>query len=210
MRTTKFFKFSLVAFVLFTIVATIAIFKDMEVKTEASELDNLISNKIETIDVVDFNTHPTETQTVAVETSVPETHIYAWEDVSVLAKTAYGECRGMWSKTEISCVMWTILNRLDHGGYGWTVLQVATAPNQFYYKYHFPTVNDYGIDLVWLADNVLRRWENEKLNGVQDPGRTLPKDYLWYASHGDGHNYFRNKYRTGNYYTYWLGTPYDS
>lgn len=212
MRTTKIFKFSLVALTIF-ILATIALFEE-EVPVKAAEVS---SDQL--IDMIDLDVKPVETkeittdtpQVVAVEETTPqeETHIYTWDDVQILARTAWGECRGMYSKTEISCVMWCILNRLDHGGYGYTVRQVATAPNQFYYKSYFPMVNDYGIDLVWLADNVLRRWENEKINNVQDPGRTLPRDYMWYAGR-NGHNYFRNQYRGGSYYTYWLGSPYDT
>lgn len=125
---------------------------------------------------------------------------------AMIAKTIYGEARGIYSITEQACIIWTILNRVD-AGYG-TIEEVITAPYQFAYRSGFPTTDDYDRDLVELAKDVIARWEAEK-TGVADVGRVLPKGYLWYS--GDGrHNYFRNSYRGSQNWNYSLTSPYES
>ena len=99
----------------------------------------------------------------------------------------YGEARGIKSKTEIACIGWCILNRVD-AGMGKNIQSVALAANQFYYKAGAPTVSDHGYDLVALATDVLDRWSREKA-GQTNVGRVLQKQYKWDA--GDGaHNWF--------------------
>lgn len=132
---------------------------------------------------------------------------YTPTDTLMLAKVAFCEARGITSKTEIACVMWTILNRYDDG-YANSISAVILAPNQFAYRNSAPTVSDYGIDLKELAEDVLSRWNREK-NGETDVGRVLPKDYRWYS--GNGHsNFFRNAYRGGARWNYSLPSPYES
>lgn len=112
---------------------------------------------------------------------------YTKSDATVIAKIMYGEARGIKSKTEIACIGWCILNRVD-AGMGKNIQSVALAANQFYYKAGAPTVSDHGYDLVALATDVLDRWSREKA-GQTSVGRVLPKEYKWYA--GDGsHNWF--------------------
>ena len=112
---------------------------------------------------------------------------YTKSDATVIAKIMYGEARGIKSKTEIACIAWCILNRVD-AGMGKSIEAVATAKSQFYYKAGAPTVSDHGYDLVALATDVLDRWSREKA-GQTNVGRVLPKQYKWYA--GDGsHNWF--------------------
>ena len=131
---------------------------------------------------------------------------YSNEDVLYLAKVAYCEARGIKSKMEIACIMWTVLNRVDT--YGSSIRSVVTAPNQFAFYSSAPTISDYGYDLKELARDVLNRWNQEK-NGYLDIGRVLPSDYLWYS--GDGrHNYFRNKFKTRNHWNYSLQSPYEN
>lgn len=131
---------------------------------------------------------------------------YSDFDALMMAKVAYCEARGIKSKTEIACVMWTILNRVDKGGYGGSIAGVITAPNQFAYRASAPTVSDRGYDLLTLAYDVLDNWSKEK-SGRTDYVRCLPSDYLWYA--GDGqHNYFRNAYGGGSRWNYAWGYPY--
>lgn len=131
---------------------------------------------------------------------------YSDNDALMLAKVAYCEARGIKSKTEIACVMWTILNRVDKGGYGGSIAGVITAPNQFAYRASAPTVSDRGYNLLALAYDVLDNWSKEK-SGRTDYVRCLPKNYLWYA--GDGqHNYFRNAYSGGSRWNYAWGYPY--
>lgn len=112
---------------------------------------------------------------------------YTRSDATIIAKIMYGEARGIKSKTEIACIGWCILNRVD-AGMGKNIQSVALAANQFYYKAGAPTVSDHGYDLVALATDVLDRWSREKA-GQTNVGRVLPKQYKWYA--GDGsHNWF--------------------
>lgn len=133
---------------------------------------------------------------------------YTEADAVMLAKVMFLEGRGTYSKTELSCIAWTVLNRVDNGKYGGSISAVVTAPNQFAYRASAPTVSDYGYDLVEIATDVLDRWSAEKA-GETDVGRTLPSDYLWYA--GDGsHNYFRNAYKGGVRWNYSLPSPYEN
>lgn len=142
------------------------------------------------------------------EPKVEYTKYYTDEDVLMLARVMFLEARGIQSKTELSCIAWTILNRVDNGKYGASIHDVVTAPNQFAYSPYAPTTNDYGVELAVLAQDVLERWSREK-NGEVDVGRTLPSDYLWYA--GDGkHNYFRNAYSGGVRWNYSLPSPYEN
>lgn len=131
---------------------------------------------------------------------------YTDGDAIMLARVMYGEGRGIRSKTELSCIAWTVLNRVD-AGMG-SIAGVITAPNQFAYSRMSPTISDYDYDLVELAIDVLDRWSAEKAGEVS-VGRTLPGNYLWYS--GDGqHNYFRTQYRGGNVWNYSLASPYDT
>ena len=126
----------------------------------------------------------------------------------MLARLVRGEAGGVWSMTEQVCVMWTVLNRVD-AGYGDTIAEVITAPGQYYYIESFGTNDEYGRDLVWLAEDVISRWEREKAGEI-NVGRVLPAEYLFFG--GDGyHNYFRTTYEFGNgFWDYSLPTPYEN
>lgn len=67
---------------------------------------------------------------------------YTKSDATIIAKIMYGEARGIKSKTEIACIGWCILNRVD-AGMGKNIQSVALAANQFYYKAGAPTVSDH-------------------------------------------------------------------
>ena len=92
-------------------------------------------------------------------------------------------------------------------GFG-NITEVATAPHQFCYNKDFPTVDDYGRNILVLVYDILDRWEAEQ-SGESDVGRVLPADYFWF--HGDGkHNYFRNVYDDYSQpWEYELGSPYE-
>lgn len=124
------------------------------------------------------------------------------EEIDYLAKTVWGEARGL-SKTQQSAVVWTVLNRLDNGKFGGSIIDVITAPNQFAgYKASHP-VNS---DIRNLVIDVLDRYELEK-EGVTDVGRVLPKDYLYFI--GDGKkNLFSKKWNSGVYWGWSLVSPY--
>ena len=75
--------------------------------------------------------HEADNKLANKQYSVPMVTYYSNEDVLLLAQMAYCEARGLKSKTEIACVMWTILNRHD-AGYG-SIKHIITAPNQYAY-----------------------------------------------------------------------------
>lgn len=119
----------------------------------------------------------------------------AAEDVEAIARTLYGECRGVESEAEQEAVAWVILNRLD-AGYADTVLGVLSAPGQFagYSKDHplWP-------ELVEVASRVLTLHHREQLG--ESVERVLPSAYLWFS--GDGtRNWFRDSYGGGTYITF--------
>lgn len=126
---------------------------------------------------------------------------------TMIAKTIYGEGRGIESITEQACIAWIILNRVD-AGYG-TIFSIITSPKQFHYSEDFPTVDDYGRDLLALAIDVIERWEKER-DGEINIGRVLPSEYLWFGGK-NGHNWFRDDYRKfDNIWDYSLPSPYES
>lgn len=129
-------------------------------------------------------------------------------EVVMIAKVMYCEAKGISSKRELSMIAWTILNRFDNGGFGSTIPDIITARNQFAYRSSVPTVNQCGIDLLSLAEDVLLRWQAER-EGEVNVGRTLPKCYCFYW--GDGHhNYFRTSDRGKGYLWFeGYGDPYQ-
>ena len=182
-------------FISLLIVCTVLISLGMEVEAEKDQL----KDEIDSFKAIIVNSSSEET----IENK--EVMYYSDNDAILLAKVTYLEARGIENKTELACVMWTILNRVD-AGYG-TIEEVITAPNQFAYSPDANTVTDHGVNLVELAYDVLARWNSEK-NGKTDVGRVLPADYLWYAGNGE-HNYFRNEFRTANKWDYSLPSPYE-
>lgn len=127
-------------------------------------------------------------------------------DAVRMAKAMYCEARGISSKRELSMICWAILNRMDSPLFPNTIAGVIT-PGQIAYRSGAPTVNDNGIDLVALAQDVLARYWKEK-HGEVNVGRTLPPGYVYYA--GDGyHNYFRQEYRGRGSYNFGLWDPYS-
>ena len=138
----------------------------------------------------------------------PVVQYYTDNDVTMLAKLMFGEGRGIQSKTQLACIVWTVLNRVD-AGYG-SISSVVTAKNQYHYRSGFSTVSDYGYDLKALALDILSRWNLEK-NGLTSEGRVLPTDYLYF--HGTGkENKFRNNYSfsKATFWNYSLASPYEN
>lgn len=175
--------------------------------TEAAETTNIKESE-DTIDVIDTITEDVTTEnaeaTEEAEEAVEIIMYFTEKDVIALAKVLYNECRGVPSDMEKACVAWTACNRVD-AGYGDTIYDVLTAPNQFAYRKNTPVTEE----LYNLALDVLTRWNDEK-NGIMSVGRVLPKEYMWFR--GDGkHNHFRNAF-SGKYdiWDYSLDNPYDN
>lgn len=126
------------------------------------------------------------------------------EEVEMLAKTVWAEARGVPGTAQKAAVIWCVLNRVDAGGFGDTIAEVVSAPNQFAYSPDSPVWGEFLV----LAEDVLIRWSAEK-SGEQDVGRTLPADYLFFE--GDGKlNHFRKEYeKTGETWGWTLPDPYE-
>lgn len=152
---------------------------------------------------------PTIVQSESLPTVTTPTYeiVIDESDATALAQTAWGEARGC-STMGIAAVMWCVLNRVDSTGYGMgnSVEYVVSFPNQFLgYSPSFP-VEDRLYD---LAVDVLTRWQKEKQGAsIEEVGRVLPQEYLYF--HGDGeHNWFRNTYKhTGEYWDWSFPNPY--
>ena len=112
-------------------------------------------------------------------------------DVEAIARTLYGECRGVESVEEQEAVAWVIMNRLD-AGYAEDVIGVVSAPGQFA---GYDPEHPLWPELLAVARRVLilhhREQEGEEVE------RVLPREYLWFS--GDGvRNRFRDQYAGGN------------
>lgn len=143
---------------------------------------------------------------VAIITSARAAHAEEREitDAEVLAKVMYTEARGVDSKTEQAAVAWCVLNRVDHEDYPDTVRDVVTQQHQFAWDSEAPVTDE----LLTLAQDVLLRWELEKL-GMGDVGRVLPKEYIFFAAK-NGRNRFRASFRGSSYYWDWaVESPYE-
>lgn len=149
----------------------------------------------------------TVTQTIKPDkpSQEPVEYIPDEAEVEMLARTIWGEARGIPSDMEKAAVVWCILNRVDAEGWPDTVAEVVTQPNQFAgYSPDYPATEE----LKALAADVLTRWEREKLEGG-DVGRVLPAEYTFFT--GDGtHNHFRTEYRGGTLWDWSLKNPYTS
>ena len=142
---------------------------------------------------------PTPTPTAEIVEYVPDP-----VDVEYIAKTLWGEARGIESDMEKAAVAWCILNRVDNERWGDTVEEVVTQPNQFHGYHPSHPVTD---ELREIAEDVLVRWAMEKENGEID-GRVLPPDYYFFASRDD-RNYFRKEYEDRAYWDWSMNNPYE-
>lgn len=147
---------------------------------------------------------------IKVIASAPTTSAHEPETpVGAIAKVIYREARGVSSIMRQAAVAWCILNRVDAGA--GDILSVCMAPNQFAYSYNTPTIDDYGRDLLALAEDVLSRWEREAA-GETDVGRVLPKAFRYFSADPSGvDNIFRDNWKAP--YTIWdwsLPNPYES
>ena len=133
--------------------------------------------------------------------------------VEALAKTVTQEIGGLTSSQaysttymEEAAVVWCVLNRADAKYDNATpeqVTKILKAPKQFAYysdKEIHPGMEELVID-------VLIRWQLEKSGLLEDCGRVLPSEYLYF--HGDGvHNHFRIEYDEYVYWDWSLTDPY--
>lgn len=128
------------------------------------------------------------------------------DDVEMLAKTIWGEARGVESITEKAAVAWCILNRVDAKGYacGGDIEYVLTFPGQFV---GYDEDNPVTTECKKIAADVLARWAAEKA-GIEDVGRVLPKEYTYFTGDGE-RNYFTDEWKGGNTWDWSLPSPYE-
>lgn len=182
--------------------------------SKALDNNNVTESQVELTTKHTTDTKPTADNSTPVTTypseATPEEDAIEWEpdqaDVEAIAKTLWGECRGVPYTSHKAAVVWCILNRVDEGGYfGSSIIEVVSKPNQFAgYDSDHPVDED----LAAIAKDVLIRWHAEK-EGKQDVGRVLPKGYCYFV--GDGKlNYFTNVWKSKNYWDWSLSNPYES
>jgi hypothetical protein len=124
-------------------------------------------------------------------------------EVELIGRTIWGEAEGVGSITEQAAVAWCVLNRVDESGK--SIEGVITAPNQFqgFYRVEGPVPKPF----IQLAEDVLTRWHLEKA-GVEDVGRVLPADYLFFIGHG-GRNHFSKEWQAPDFWDWTLESPYS-
>ena len=125
------------------------------------------------------------------------------EDIDYIAKTVWGEARGL-SKTHQAGVVWTILNRFDDGRFGKGIIGVVTAPSQFA---GYRSGNPVDQEIRDLVVDVLDRYSQEKA-GVENVGSVLPKGYLYLRGNGKV-NLFSKKWNSNDVWNWSLESPYE-
>ena len=114
-----------------------------------------------------------------------------WTDacVDVISRMVWGEGRGV-SRNEQKLIVWTVINRLEDGRYGNSLIGVVRARGQFHgYSPHFPVTSE----IRGMVVEVLEAWDRGEEAKVYPPfARTSNYRYF----HGDGrHNWFRENWR---------------
>lgn len=121
------------------------------------------------------------------ECAVSPELFFTEEDVVMVAKTLYGECRGC-SAEEQAQVVWCIVNRVDDPRFPDTISGVITQPYQFHgYSSSFPVWDS----LADVARDVLTRWSYEKQGIAVE--RELAPEYVFFTGNGT-QNIFRTVY----------------
>lgn len=128
----------------------------------------------------------------------------------MMAKTLYRESNRPFSgDTEASKVVWTMLNRFDHPDFDDDMEKILVA------SYDFREESPVTEENMALVNDVICRWVAEK-NGIEDVGRTLPKDYCFFWGDGQINHFY--KYSSGGAgqsddekiaYNDYLETPYN-
>lgn len=170
--------------------------------TEKQELAHEIAEIARSMGLSEDHTIIVEAQKLfSKEGQSEQISYYTDEDAVMIAKTLRKECYGMKSTTEMACVAWCILNRVD-AEYG-TISDVVTAKHQFAYRSDTEAIDPY----LSVAYDVLDRWQSEH-NGEIEVGRVLPLEYIYFSGNGK-HNFFRAEYDTSSpKWDYSLTSPY--
>jgi len=111
------------------------------------------------------------------------------EDVAVISRMVWGEGRGV-SANEQKLIAWTVINRLEDGRYGNSLIGVVRARGQFHgYSARHPITPEIRRNVV----AALEAWDRGEAAKVYPPfAITSCYRYFW----GDGrHNWFRTNFR---------------
>lgn len=163
------------------------------------QLSMKMDKPAESTQAVTYSSPPVEIQsTVDYSSLYPPTN----EELEILAKILYREARGVTDRAQQAAVVWCILNRVDDGYWGDTIEQVATYPNAFAWVPDTPVEEE----LMLLVSDVCERWNLEK-SGVENVGRTLPRDYLYFTGDGERNNFTR-EWRGSEIWDWSLPSPY--
>lgn len=210
------FYICLMSFIL-TITTILPVYAENAANDLVKQLQQSFAHVTETADLAHENTmkeeEPTEPVLVPYSDSIP---IYMTQDeaeqielevaqlnneIILLAQTIYNEARGL-NRMHRAAIVWCVLNRVDAPGYGDTIYETITAPNQFALWEGTPIIDEH----VWVARDVVTRWIMEK-HGYINVGRVLPASYKFYA--GDGKvNWFREEYNSTTYWNWAWGDIY--
>ncbi len=131
-------------------------------------------------------------------------YIFTGDEVDALARLLYGEARNCCVE-EQAAVVWCILNRMDSDDpyFPDTVMGVVTQPGQFFgYSEDYPVLPE----LLEVVEDVLRRYNVEQA-GIENVGRVLPREYLYFSGDGE-HNYFTRTYNDNDVWDWTLRSPY--
>ena len=110
---------------------------------------------------------------------------YTPEDIELLAKMVWGEARGL-SEAEQALCVWTVLNRLDYGGFGDSIRAVVTAKGQFN---GYNPDNSVEQEIIGVVALCLYQWNNGATAPILPP-YAQSNDYLYFTGNGK-HNYFK-------------------
>ena len=124
-----------------------------------------------------------------LEPYVPSPRQWTYDDVVVISRMVWGEARGV-SRNEQKLVVWTVINRLENGRYGTSLIGVVRARGQFHgYSTRHPVTDE----IREMVIEVLEAWDRGEAAKVYPPFARTPY-YLYF--HGDGrHNWFRERHR---------------
>lgn len=179
----------------------------------------LLPNNPNTVEIVpDLAVYSPEAATPEQPAEPEPVKLYTEADVEMLARLIYTEARGVRSKTEQAAVVWVVLNRLDNPNrLQKTIAEVVCAPYQFDYRPWVPVTDEFKA----LAADVLERWQAEKRatagspaspggasRSAEDVGRVLPPEYQYFEGRG-GRNWFSAKWKSGEFWGWGLGSPYE-
>lgn len=122
--------------------------------------------------------------------SVPDTYETNPAEVEALAKTVWGEARGL-SADEWRLVVWCVLQRVDDSRWPDTVEGVVMQPGQFH---GYAEGNPVDPDIYEVCAGELARWAAGVAAAVHE--EYAPTAPYYYFEGFDGHNWFREIYKS--------------